>query len=52
MRFRSKPCIILFYVKKNKNKKKTPKNNRNQLIAGHSINELVDNVPIRIHFVN
>lgn len=48
MRFRSKPCIILFHVKKTK----TQKNNRNQLIAGHSINELVDNVPIRIHFVN
>lgn len=53
MQFRSKPCIILFYVKKKqKQKKKHKKNNRNQLIAGHSINELVDNVPIRIHFVN
>lgn len=38
--------------KKQKQKKKHKKNNRNQLIAGHSINELVDNVPIRIHFVN
>lgn len=38
--------------KKQKQKKTTKKTNRNQLIAGHSINELVDNVPIRIHFVN
>lgn len=47
--------LALFYFilcKKNKNKKKPQKNNRNQLIAGHSINELVDDVPIRIHFVN
>lgn len=42
-----------FILCKKKTKQKKPqKNNRNQLIAGHSINELVDNVPIRIHFVN
>lgn len=34
MRFRSKPCIILFYVKKNKNKKKTQKKQPESIDCG------------------